>query len=458
MNKPYPYLLMVVTISLTSIFSFPARAEDIFSEKIISMARSHNFSGSILVSFKGTILVDEGFGFADQEHRQPITSDTVFPIASITKLFVKHSIFLLQDKNQIKPDDRLDRYLPEVLFSKDVTIKNLVQHTSGFHDLHNELPEFNNPAALRSPVGPEEIIIKINDLNSRSGLLFNPGTQRQYSNSNYLILALVIERITGISLDSFLKTNIFDPFDMPDTGLYGDKSRWPGHAKGFFQRQGRTVYVPDFNFRYFWGSGNAYSKTHDLLRYLQETKKSLKPEFSRQLIQHTGYYLGYRSYLKFVPELDLAIILLSNNGQAELDTLANGIMTILTSRLESYQDEGSLDSYCGSYWSYRLRTPVEVRIWRMKDRLVLNGQRLLRIDKNIFLMPDNGLASLTFDDKDHQPGTFLLNDGGEVLSFRKRGSKTSSPAAATTGFRPVYSQELRRRSWLPSSSSANFME
>lgn len=331
----------------------PSAPDEAFLNKVESIAADSDFSGSVLIAFKDKMLVDKGFGFADSQKTRPNTPDTIFPIASITKLFVRHSVFLLVEQGRLGLDDQMRQYLPEVMFSDKIKISDLVYHTSGLPDIHNELPEFNDPWNLKGPVSARDLIEKINSLNR---LHFQPGSESRYSNTNYLLLAMIIEKISGLPLDRFLSDNIFGPFGMKNTGLYRENSRLPGHAEGFLRRGGSIVFLPDFNFRNFWGSGNAYSTTRDLYQYLKLIKRNLKPEYSSRLVQHSGYYSGYRTFIKSVPEIDLAIIILSNYGNFNPDFLINETYSYVDSRLEPYRGQPPLEYFAGDYQAGRFDT------------------------------------------------------------------------------------------------------
>jgi CubicO group peptidase (beta-lactamase class C family) len=148
-------------------------------------------------------------------------------------------------------------------------------------------------------------------------------------------LANIIESISGMPLDIFLDKNIFIPYGMKSTGLYKEHSSILGHAQGSYRRNNETMWMPDFNFKNFWGSGNGYSTSNDLFKYMINVKKYLNPKYSKQLIQHSGYYLGYRTLLKSIPELGITIVILSNNGNFNPEIILNSTLNYIIDEISS---------------------------------------------------------------------------------------------------------------------------
>ncbi|MDD3132462.1 MAG: serine hydrolase, partial [Bacteroidales bacterium] len=324
-------LKTITALGLIAVMSLCTRNEKpSLQQQLAEIASGANFSGAMLVAFNNQILVDTAYGFADDDRSIRNTASTIFPIASITKLFVKQAFFLLADQGKVKLTDTLVHYCQCTRFASQITIADLLHHTSGLPDIHNRMPEFVNPWQLNKAVAASDLFEKIDSCDS---LLFAPGTQQSYSNSNYLVLAHLIEIITGETLDVFLQENLFQPYQMISTGLYAEHSHLAGHAQGFYVRNHEAVYLPDFNFTNFWGSGNAYSTTSDLYNYALKSQKEADAEWRGMLVQHSGYYLGYRSYFKTIPEIGLVIIILANNGDFMMPLFTDPVFDYIVSGL-----------------------------------------------------------------------------------------------------------------------------
>ncbi len=157
----------------------------------------------------GKVVFAKGYGLANVELRTTATADTVFHLASVTKPFTAAAVLLLVEDGKLALDDRVSRYLdsaPEPW--RDVTIRQLLAHTSGIKDHLNEMNvatcEGTNPAELVSHVG-------------RMPLNFPPGTRSSYSNTGYLVLGMVVERVAGKPFDAFLAERVFAPLGMTRT-------------------------------------------------------------------------------------------------------------------------------------------------------------------------------------------------------------------------------------------------
>lgn len=378
-------------------------------------AEQNNFSGSILIAYDNKVIIDTAFGFSDQNQKINNTSETIFPIASITKLFIKHAIFLLSDQNLLKFDDNLFKLGIDIQQSEKITISDLVYHTSGLPDIHNELAEFNDPWQLTKEISTQNLIDKIKSFNT---LNFSPGEQNQYSNSNYLLLAYVIEKISNKPLDEFLFENIFEPYGMKNTGLYKEHSKLAGHAECFYIRNRAVTYLPDFNFKNFWGSGNAYSTTHDLLKYINGIQVKLPKKYSEQILQHSGYYLGIRSYIKCVPELGFCAIVLSNNGNSNPDIYITESQNYILTMLKKHQYSNPSMSFLGNYVGKHLNSEIKINIRCEKERLIVNEIPTIQVNSKVFLLPENDFATITFDTENNIPA-FRMNDNGNVIQFSK---------------------------------------
>lgn len=386
-----------------------------FRKIIYQTAIQNNFSGSILISYNSKILIDTAFGFSDQNQKIKNTGETIFPIASITKLFIKHAIFLLVDQKLVEFDNNLYKYGIDIPEAKKITISDLVNHTSGLPDIHNELPEFNDPWQLTKEVSIEKLIEKIKSFKT---LHFSPGEQSQYSNSNYLLLAYIIEKISNKPLDVFLHENIFKPYGMKSTGLYKEHSRIEGHAEGFYIRNRTVTYMPDFNFKNFWGSGNAYSTTHDLLTYFDSIQVKLPRKYNERLVQHSGYYLGFRSYYKSVPEIGFCAIILSNNGNSNPEIFITESQNYISDLLKEHYCIDPANSFSGEYIGNHLNREVRVTINYKQRDLIIDENKTIQINSNVFLLPENNFATLTFH-TENNISTFEMNDNGNIVHFSK---------------------------------------
>src|SRR5450759_2120122 len=178
-----------------------------------NMTSQSVFSGSVLISQHGHVLLSKGYGFADRDQKTPNAPQTRFSIGSNTKQFTAAAIMLLQVQGKLKVTDRICKYIPQCPTAWGViTIKELLTHTSGIPDYLNTLPDFRGYAG--PPLTPLQVIAHFRDL----PLEFAPGTTWKYSNSGYFLLGYIIEQISGLSYEAFLQKYILTPLHLSDTG------------------------------------------------------------------------------------------------------------------------------------------------------------------------------------------------------------------------------------------------
>lgn len=389
-----------------------------FDKAIHRTAINNDFSGAILLAINDSIIFDKTFGYSDKKREVENMSNTIFPVASITKLFIKQAILCLVDSQKLSLNDTLAKYWNYIKFADSLTISDLLYHKSGLPDIHNRIPRFNHPDELKDTISVMELFDLIN---SFPQLEFKPGSQISYSNSNYLILAHLIEKLTQTSLDAYLRETIFQPYAMIQSGLYDYYSTECGHTAGFYVRGNTTSYVQDFNFRNFWGTGNAYSTTHDLFRYYKCSQKYLKPEISTQLVQHSGYYVGFRSYYKVIPEIGMAIIILSNNGSFNVDIVIDQFLKFVKGEyLEKKYPNHSSDSLTGHYFTSRNGNVWAIEVTITNEELRVNNIKLFPIAEKQFLMDNNSLTLVSFNANNNNEVKMTMNDNGEILVFSKQ--------------------------------------
>ena len=401
-------------VLIISCFSCQNRVNTELSEKLFTIQKQHSFSGSILVAFHDSVVIDTAYGFSNQEKNIRNTPNTIFPIASITKLFTKQSILQLIEKNEITLSDTISEYFDHVMFADKIQIKHLLHHQSGLPDIHNVVAKYSNPWELNKPVSEYELI---DTINSFKQLNFKPGSRNEYSNSNYLTLAKIIENVSKKSLEDFFHENIFSPFGMHQSDLLKEHSKIEGHAEGSFTRNGRRVYTPDFNFKNFWGSGNAFSTTHDLFKYYLNTQKILSPEIGEQLVQHTGLYPGFRTYYKAVPEIGLVIVILCNNGDFNPQFLVDAVLDHFSKILENEAPKINNNSFQGNYTSSYLGKTISIEISYSNQKYYYNKQPLIFIGNNTFIDPKSNFMVLSFNNK--KSPYLKINDNGLILIFEK---------------------------------------
>jgi len=188
--------------------------------------RTGNFSGSLLVARRGEVLYAKAFGHSAVDGKLPNTTRSVFHLASVSAVFTSAAIMLLEQQGELELDARLSEFLPDWPRGDEITIHHLLTQSAGFPNINTLL---GYQLWQRTPQTPETLVKKFRDL----PLEYAPGTRYEHSNSNYNVLALLIEQVSGLDYGEFLEQKIFRPLAMEQTAHHGDATQaYDQHATG----------------------------------------------------------------------------------------------------------------------------------------------------------------------------------------------------------------------------------
>ncbi|MRG27654.1 serine hydrolase domain-containing protein [Laceyella tengchongensis] len=185
------------------------------------------FNGSILVGYKGEVLICQGYGLANVENNVPNTPQTKYRIGSITKGFTATAILQLQEQGVLSVQDTIDRYLPDFLNGKQITIHHLLTHTSGIPDF-TSFPDYWT-RIMRLPSTLDQTIALFKELS----LEFTPGERFSYCSSSYLLLTKIIEQLSGQSYEEYLQQYILQPLHMNNSGVDNGRTILKHMASGY---------------------------------------------------------------------------------------------------------------------------------------------------------------------------------------------------------------------------------
>lgn len=229
--------------------------EDNLDSLMLPLVKDKLISGTILIAINDNILLHEAYGMANIEKGIPNTTDTKFPIASITKMFTAVSILQLYERGKLDLQDKLNKLIPDFPQGDKITITNLLNHTSG-------IPSYNSVEERNTNF--EELISIIKEL----PLKFQPGKDNDYSNSGFTLLAYIIEKVSGMPYEDFVAENIFKPSKMNNSGILPADSNImiDNLAQGYTFDTGR---IQPANTRrpHGKGEGSLYSTTTDLYKF-----------------------------------------------------------------------------------------------------------------------------------------------------------------------------------------------
>jgi D-alanyl-D-alanine carboxypeptidase len=284
-------------------------------------------SGCVLIARKGGIVLSKCYGPANREYDIPNMPGTKFRLGSNTKQFTAMGIMILADEGKLSVDDPISTFYPDYHEGSRITIHHLLTHSSGIVN-YNSLPDYGEK--MLQPLTIDEVI----DWFKNEPLQFEPGARFAYSNSGYVILAGIIEKVSGQSYAEFLHDRIFEPLGMHDTGQDVYTEIIKNRATGFGSDGQHIYHVPYRDMPFTSGAGSLYSTIGDLFLWDQSlyTEKLVSHEtmekiftphianygygwfiderFGRKLIWHGGAINGFLSDIsRFVDDTILAITL-----------------------------------------------------------------------------------------------------------------------------------------------------
>jgi D-alanyl-D-alanine carboxypeptidase len=257
-------LVLAATVSIAAEKeSAPSLASSV-KEKIDTLVRAQPARGftpgiAVAIAKNGQTIYENSAGVRDVSSHAPMLITTPQSIGSITKQFTAAAILLLQQEKKLSIDDRLSKYVPEYVHGDEITLRQMLNMVSGISD--------NDPAIygdhLTQPITRKEMFSNLNKL----PLVWKPGTHMVYTNTNYNLLGLVIERVSGQSYLAFLREHIFSPLGMSSTSTIDqpppDMGTGYHHEKPGQPYETRAELHPDFSF----GTGNLVATTQDLLKW-----------------------------------------------------------------------------------------------------------------------------------------------------------------------------------------------
>jgi len=279
MEKNRLFVLKGLSIFLGTILAVTQASAQNTVKKIDSLVTAyyteHELSGNILVADHGRVIYQRSLGYADVGRKILNNEHHSFQIASISKVFTSVAIMQLQEKGKLKLDDPIRKYLPDFPFDQ-ITIRGLLSHTSGLNDYHVfQAPHKADPDKIFTN---DDIIPAIK--NDKQGIVGKPGELWNYSNIGYSLLAMTVEKISGMSFSDYLAKFIFKPSGMAHT--YISSSLKPSEDKDLTQNYDYVNYDPGrlknvdsvaddkvghIILRGMYGNSNIVSTTEDLLRF-----------------------------------------------------------------------------------------------------------------------------------------------------------------------------------------------
>ncbi len=323
--------------------SFEKKGDSI--DRIFAKYSTKNGPGcAVAVIQNGRVIFKKGYGMASLEYGIPVTTASVFDIASVSKQFTGLAISTLIQQGKISPDDDIRKYLPDVpQYGKTITIRHLLHHISGIRDW----PQTLNVAGWRF-----DEVFSFTDImrmvKYQKDLDFEPGAKYSYSNTGYNLLAAIVEKTTGKTFREWTDENIFRPLQMGSSHFQDDYTRIINNPAYSYEREGDGFRKIPGELTAF-GSSSLFTSVDDLCKWVihfQQCIDSGDPVYKRMLgqgilnsgdtvhygyglatgedrglktISHTGGWQGYRTIILNYPDEKFSVIILSNAADFDSD-------------------------------------------------------------------------------------------------------------------------------------------
>jgi CubicO group peptidase (beta-lactamase class C family) len=336
------FLLLVCTVCASAI---PVDTAEGLRKLMDSLYRRGQFNGSVLVAVNGRAIFRNGYGESDFGTHERFGPATISCLASVSKQFTAMTIMMLAEQHKINYDDPVAEYIREwPAYASGVTVRHLLTHTSGIPDLGDlgiDHPGLTNAEVLKTLVNRNDLIVK-------------PGGRYRYSNTGYILLAIIVERITGQSFKDYLTNNILIPLKMDNTFLMDAAVKRPGNLAIGYSAFGKV----DNEISLTTGDGGMYSTVDDLLKWdaalysgrlvkpatldtaftpatVREGKSTygfgwnIMGNRDDLVVWHTGNTAGFRAFIERRLRDRVAILMLTNKGNSRRIEINDAVVNIL---------------------------------------------------------------------------------------------------------------------------------
>lgn len=429
-----------------SLFAFlltlSAFAQDNKFEKIDALLKYFNendkFMGSLTIREKDKVVFEKAYGFADLENKVKATPETKYKIGSITKMFTSAIIFQLIEEKKLTLDTKLSKYYPQVKNADSITIDDLLSHKSG---IFNYTDDSDFEAFSAMPQTKATLIKKIANYES----VFKPGSQAEYSNSNYILLGYIIEDITGKPYKANVNDRITKPLGLKDTYYYSKVNPKRKEAYSYKYNNGWEKFE-EWDSTVPFAAGALLSTPNDLTAFIKalfDGKIIKKPTLDlmtkidhgygrgiftfpfgeRKFYGHNGGIEGFTSVLGYYPKEELSFSLIVNGSNYNTNDIVIGILSSYYKLPYSFPNLKTatvspeiLKSYEGTYTTAALPFKVNIRVIDGKLNAQATGQGDFFLDAvsdtEFVFNPANVLMIFNSNG-------FTLEQGGARTEFKK---------------------------------------
>lgn len=361
------------------------------------------FKGSVYLYKKGEVLFDKAYGNAHHEFDIKNTTDTKFLIGSITKPFTACAVLRVFAKRELPLSTPISDFGYDFEGADKINIRHLLRHRSGLMDYPDliETPNWERFSLLDED--RTELIERVAGL----GLKFSPGEGFRYSNTGYIILGSILEKILGKDFSSIIDKEIVEPYSLRDTGVMGNRRMVAGLASGYTSDPYEIRKAAYIDLELPFASGNMYSTSQDLFRFYaalvtdekipQKWKEDLFPKkgekygygwaermfFGKEAYGHFGRMSGFVSSVVYLPEEDLFLSFIANEDNAKLYSITQDLLAIALG--ESYEMPLTRNlvplnhkAYAPYLGEYEIKPGDILKVFRDKDKYYIQETGQMR--------------------------------------------------------------------------------
>ena len=442
---------------MTTHETLEAKVDQLFTE----WNRSDSPGAALAVTRDGEIIYKQGYGTANLEYDIPITTGTIFDIASVSKQFAGFAIATLLHEGKLSLDDDIRMYLPDVPdFGNRITIRHLLHHTSGLRDWVQSLVIAGD---MMDDVISFKHILKM--ARHQKTLNFEPGTEFLYSNTGYNLLAEIVEKVTGDSFREWTDTHIFKPLAMTNTHFHDDYQMILKHRAYSYQTVENDRFKHAVNNTTALGSSSLYSTVEDLAKWILNfddvriggqtvveqmhqrgvlnNGEQINYAFGLNIgeyrtlrtVGHSGSWRGFRSHLMRFPDQKFGVVILCNvdtfNPLSLAEKVADLYLAEVLAPVEASASEKAaepaedvkseplapeqLTEFEGDYYTEELDTTYTIGV--SEDGLVAQHRR--HDDILLTYVDGHFLGDAWFFPEIH----FIRDDTGRVTGFKLTGNR-----------------------------------
>lgn len=440
-------ILSLFTTILT-LSAFAQTAEEKLLQLMEAYFKTNKLNGSVLVIQNDKILLDKGFGLRNIQEHLPNDSNTIFQVGSVTKQFTATVILKLAEMKRLNTSDKLSKYFPDYPKGDSITIENLLNHTSGIFNYTDDRI-FMQTSSMK-PVTHKMMLASF----MNRPLKFSPGSNWDYSNSNYILLGYIIEKVTKKPYEKVVQEMIFKPLKMNSSGFNFNKLKSVNKAKGYliYSKEDAKEAL-EFDPTVSYAAGGMYSTAEDLYKWqkgmmsnriiskVSFDKATLPNKYNygygnyilningKKLLAHGGLTFGYSSYLGRVNQDNISIVILNNIVNTSINDIAKNAINILYDKpykLPEIIEDVTLsievlNKYIGSY-QIAPETFVEITVENGQLFGQATGQNkvLLTSKKEDYFFIKGTDIRIEFNkDTSNLISELVLIDGGKIIHAKR---------------------------------------